>query len=231
MSALSTKLKLNCIVWKLPELSLADPRFHIPSDIDMVVGGEAYHELHLGSKRSLGEGLPLLIETVFGWTVSGKISIDHPTVPRVCHLTTVDRSLDQALQKCWELEAVEPYSVNSVEEKQSEEFYTTTTTRDSSGHYLVRFPLTRDPLVNLRKSRAIAERLFAYCKFMDESARIAHMKKLIDPVDDVNSHCFLPHHPVFKESSTTTKVRVVFDASCKTASGFSVNGTTGGIRN
>ncbi|XP_058464603.1 uncharacterized protein LOC131438528 [Malaya genurostris] len=30
-------------------------------------------------------------------------------------------------------------------------------------------------------------------------------------------------HPVFKESSTTTKVRVVFDASCKTSSGFSIN--------
>ncbi|XP_058816948.1 uncharacterized protein LOC131680246 [Topomyia yanbarensis] len=229
---------IDISAWNLPKLSLADPRFHIPSDIDMVVGGEAYHELHPGSKRSLGEGLPLLIETVFGWTVSGKISINHPTIPRICHLTTVDRSLEQALQKFWELEAVEPCSVYSVEEKQCEELYATTTTRDSSGRYLVRLPLTRDPLVNLGESRAIAERRFlslekrlerdpptkdAYCKFMDEYERMAHMKKLVDPVDDVNPHCYLPHHPVFKESSTTTKVRVVSDASCKTSSGFSVN--------
>ncbi|XP_058840849.1 uncharacterized protein LOC131696319 [Topomyia yanbarensis] len=212
--------KLEFLILKRPTLSVA------------------YHELHPGSKRSLGEGLPLLIETVFGWTVSGKISINHPTIPRVCHLTTVDRSLEQALQKFWELEAVEPCSVYSVEEKQCEELYATITTRDSSGRYLVRLPLTRDPLVNLGESRAIAERRFlslekrlerdpptkdAYCKFMDEYARMAHMKKLVDPVDDANSHCYLPHHPVFKEFSTTTKVRVVFDASYKTSSGFSVN--------
>lgn len=33
---------------------------------------------------------------------------------------------------------------------------------------------------------------------------------------------YLPHHAVFKES-TTTKLRVVFNASCKTANGRSLN--------
>ncbi|XP_062541429.1 uncharacterized protein LOC134209459 [Armigeres subalbatus] len=223
--------------WKLPEVSLADPKFHIPAGIDMIVGGEAYHELHTGGKVPLGEGLPTLIETVFGWTVSGKVSIKSANVPHVCHLTTVDRNLEQALQRFWELEAIDSNPVLSTEETYCEEFYSATTTRDSSGRYLVHLPLTRDPLVTLGTSRLIAERRFlnlekglerdpptkdAYCSFMDEYERLAHMRRIDDPADTI-PHCYLPHYPVFKASSTSTKIRVVFDASCKTTSGFSVN--------
>ncbi|XP_055633267.1 uncharacterized protein LOC129773651 [Toxorhynchites rutilus septentrionalis] len=224
--------------WQFPDVPLADPRFHIPADVDMIVGGEVYYDLHTSCKISCGEGKPVFVETSFGWTVSGKVVIQSPDVPRVCHLTTVDRNLEQALQKFWELETVEPCSMLSAEENFCEDQYATTTTRDSSGRYVVSLPLTRDPLVTLGESRSIAERRFlnlekrlerdpttkaAYCRFMEEYERLNHMKKLVDPIDETKPHCFLPHHPVFKESSTTTKVRVVFDASCKTSSGFSVN--------
>ena len=33
----------------------------------------------------------------------------------------------------------------------------------------------------------------------------------------------MPHHAVIKPDSTTTKLRVVFDASCATSTGISLN--------
>jgi len=42
-------------------------------------------------------------------------------------------------------------------------------------------------------------------------------------VNENKKVCYLPHHAVVKESSTSTRLRVVFYASCKTSSGLSLN--------
>ncbi|XP_062703799.1 uncharacterized protein LOC134286230 [Aedes albopictus] len=60
-----------------------------------------------------------------------------------------------------------------------------------------------------------------YSSFMEEYLLLGHMEKVTN--EDSTSRCYLPHHPVVKEASTTTKVRMVFDASCKTSTGISLN--------
>lgn len=37
------------------------------------------------------------------------------------------------------------------------------------------------------------------------------------------SHCFLPHHGVFKQNGDSAKMRVVYDASSQTSSAYSLN--------
>jgi hypothetical protein len=65
-----------------------------------------------------------------------------------------------------------------------------------------------------------------YSNFMDEYQALDHLEQV--PVSEAAnilnfSSCFLPHHAVFKSDSTTTKLRVVFDGSCQTTFGKSLN--------
>lgn len=59
--------------------------------------------------------------------------------------------------------------------------------------------------------------------FVQQYIDLGHMHEVHDDDDDQRIECYLPHHPVVKESSTTTKVRVVFDGSAKTSTGKSLN--------
>ncbi|XP_071642941.1 uncharacterized protein [Temnothorax longispinosus] len=72
--------------------------------------------------------------------------------------------------------------------------------------------LARDP--NLRVQ---------YNQFLDEYLALGHMKQVEDTAQDDKGSFYLPHHAVFKTTAGATKIRVVFDASCKSTSGISLN--------
>jgi hypothetical protein len=62
---------------------------------------------------------------------------------------------------------------------------------------------------------------------MLEYLELGHAEEV--PIEDFDKHeskvFYLLMHVVYKNSSTTTKVRAVFDASAKSASGISLNDT------
>ncbi|XP_055622725.1 uncharacterized protein LOC129766235 [Toxorhynchites rutilus septentrionalis] len=62
-----------------------------------------------------------------------------------------------------------------------------------------------------------------YHAFMNEYISLGHMVPVPDDDQATSIRCYLPHHPVIKQSSSTTKDRVVFDGSAKTSSGHSLN--------
>jgi len=60
---------------------------------------------------------------------------------------------------------------------------------------------------------------------MQEYISLGHMREVDDSETNGKTSYYLPHHAVFKKTSSRTKLRVVFDASCKSMSGVSLNDT------
>lgn len=61
---------------------------------------------------------------------------------------------------------------------------------------------------------------------MNEYLELGHiMSKIENAESNVSSQSsyYMPHHAVLRESSTTSRIRVVFDAAAKTSTGTSLN--------
>lgn len=71
----------------------------------------------------------------------------------------------------------------------------------------------------LSKDNALATQ---YREFMEEYINMGHMQEA--PQSHVNSPVYyIPHHSVVNPDSQTTRLRVVFNASSKTSTGYSLN--------
>lgn len=116
--------------------------------------------------------------------------------------------------------------------------------RNEESRYVVNLPIKHDKIKRLGESRSTAlkrlqgiEKRFSrdlnlrsqYQQFMREYLELRHMK-LVPSDSNINSDStkgntiyFLLHHCVTKTSEQGLKIRVVFDASCQTSTGVSLN--------
>ncbi|XP_025270818.1 uncharacterized protein LOC105254545 [Camponotus floridanus] len=63
-----------------------------------------------------------------------------------------------------------------------------------------------------------------YRSFMQEYENLKHMEAVnATTTENYTTVCYLPHHGVLRDTSTTTKLRVVFNGSQRTQSGTSLN--------
>ncbi|KAL0859308.1 hypothetical protein ABMA27_011110 [Loxostege sticticalis] len=218
-------------------LFMADPSFNIPSEIDILLGAELFWEVIQSNHINLGKNLPKLCESKFGWLISGSV----PTTTKLNHsyVCNFSNTNNLELNKFWELDSISPKHCLSLEERACEDSFRLNTERNADGRFVVTMPLRADPAV-LGDSYAMAKRRFLslekrferdpnfkhlYMDFMHEYESLGHMTEQtnlsIDDRDEISY--FLPHHGVLRESSTTTKLRAVFDASAKSSSGVSLN--------
>lgn len=109
--------------------------------------------------------------------------------------------------------------------------------RDSAGRFIVPLLVQEDPkqlgesretaikrLQSLHKRLEFKLELRAqYTVCLQEYLSLDHMTKVDKKIESLDPfHYYLPH-AVMKEVSSTTKLRIAFDGSCKTTSGKSLN--------
>lgn len=73
---------INTQTWNIPNKlvqTLADPTFFKPSNIELLIGAEMFYNILQTGRIKLGPNLPFLIQTTFGWIVSGAVSTDKLT--------------------------------------------------------------------------------------------------------------------------------------------------------
>ena len=215
--------------------------------MDMRLGASVYATI-IENRIIKGQNLqPVALSSKLGWLLTGNVATEQSKnqspEPLVLHCACDGERESQLLelvQDFWRAEEIINEKSCSPDEQSCEEYYANTTPQDSSGRSIVKHPWKNSEnlyssqleksytpalraLHRLQANFAKDEKLnISYTEFMKQYIDLDHMSPAPNVDSQTNpSSCFLPHHGVWKETSTTTKLRTVFNGSCKTPSGVS----------
>ncbi|KAL1447023.1 hypothetical protein WDU94_001902 [Cyamophila willieti] len=219
------------------ELNLSDDEFHVPGDIDGLIGAELFTQIYGKHKTLSKSDGPVVIESTLGDIVMGKI----PVLPSssqgnediICSF--VEAPLEYLVQKFWSLEEVPTPKTLCQDDEKCEQIFCDTSCRRDDGRYTVSLPFKSDPAL-LGDSYKIAEKRFLNLerklssnpevKEQYKTAITEYIKEGYavpsEPKSDLVEF-YMPHHAIYRPDRVTTKVRVVFDLSCPTSNGTSLN--------
>ena len=211
--------------------------------IDVLIGADFYWKIATGDARRNEDG-PTAIGTRLGWVLSGPSAIPssshtmvHPASHASCNIVPsevdVDKQLLHAVQKFWTLE----YLGITTNEPEVMETFLHTIQHDGR-RYVVNLSwremhrmlpdnhqlCERRLQSTLKKLRRLPQVRKEYDAVMKQQLELGIVELVPSTESDVpgNTH-YLPHHPVIREDKSTTKVRVVYDASAKVGTAPSLN--------
>ncbi|XP_022172622.1 uncharacterized protein LOC111035344 [Myzus persicae] len=219
----------------LEQVELADPTFHVPNKIDLLISAEYSLDIMLDCKIQGPKDTPSLHNSIFGLIVCGKLTKPHNDLSMFKSVTCCTTTVESLVNRFWELEEVPRLTCIPKEDRQCEKLFVETFTRDSSGCYTVRLPFVKkSPLVNNSYQLAV-QRLKKVERSLQTKPALHQLQKDFMSDYETTNHMtivdstsprpiiFIPHHQVLNPSSTTTKLRVEFDGSCTMDTGNSLN--------
>lgn len=222
------------VIEKLKGLELAEPCLTSSNtridSIDLVIGAKYFGDCILDGAAKI-DSLNLR-RSHFGWIVSGVTPVRKNSVNNYCGLTLDE--INENLKKFWEIENVEPSSkFLTLEEERCVKHFEENYAIADDGKFIVKLPLKNDrsKIANTRKraenalirvEKKLSPQLkIAYSDFINEYRALGHMS--IAKSNDDRARYYIPHREVIRETSSTTPLRVVFNASAKTDGKLSLN--------
>ena len=206
-------------------------------NIDILIGLDAYWKFIKSGVITIPEGL-VAQQTVFGWIVSGSLLCGERSSQTVSHqLLCINDISETSLHKLWDLDTIGCGGEgNVISDSVHTEFLNNIVFTD--GRYEVALPwkpnsknklLNNEKLAKIRLSN-LSRKLSKDPELQqryDEALSGMESEGVIEevpPCDD-NSYpvFYMPHRPVVREASVSTKVRPVFDASAHGYNGISLN--------
>ncbi|XP_018405050.1 PREDICTED: uncharacterized protein LOC108781534, partial [Cyphomyrmex costatus] len=222
----------------LKNLQVADPNYLQSRQIDLLLGAEVYCQILQEGIVKGPIGSPMAQFTELGWIISGPThSGTSPNSSFSFHIS-IDEDLYRLVHKFWEIDEVPTTNtILSVDDQACEDHFLSTHSRTRDGRYIVRLPFKKS-VDNLGNSRQRASRIMLrlshkfsldstyakqYAEFLTEYEQLDHMRLVPLDLPEPPFVYYLPHHGVRREQSLTTKLRVVFNGSSASSSGYSLN--------
>jgi len=223
----------------LEGLTFADPNYLVPGPIDIILGADVYPQIiEDGIVRGDAQS-PIAQRTKLGWIISGPINGNISVTHSQGYHISVDKDLHDLLQRFWKLEEIIPSTTSTLskDDQECEQHYKSTHSRDQEGRYIVKLPF-KQSVTQLGDSCSKALQMIThlskkfannptyaqtYREFLNEYERLGHMNLVSNSQAKPKIFYYLPHHGVIRESSSTTKLRVVFNGSSRTTTGVSLN--------
>ena len=212
----------------------------IVHEIDILIGMDHYYDVICPEIVCISNGL-VCQKSVFGYIISG--SYNNSTNSEPLKSTTLFcqdcEPMENTMKMAWSLDSIgiTEASFDSSDDQCMLKLRESLTFKE---RYYVNVPWKSEEHKHLLKNNvnSAEKRLMSLTKRLDSNPKLKKDYALVfeefenlniieevpvEEIDTPNTTFYLPHHPVVREHSCSTKVRPVFDASAKDVNGLSLN--------
>lgn len=208
-----------------------------PEEIHILLGADVSAQLFTDKMEHFpGFGITAF-KTKLGWTLMGRMEENTSLQNSLSGLSLSLHVSDAKLSDLWRLDvlgiASDDNKTKGVLEEETQKHFLETVKQDSDGRYEVTLPWIMNNAI-LPTNRSIAEKSLnrTESKLTNINKRKEYQEifdywednEIIEVMSERKERVhFLPHRPVIKESSETTKIRPVFNASAHSRNSPSLN--------